>query len=84
MVPSLDGSRLIDEIKNLSPQTPAILLSGKNKIYDRDTRADVFLPKGMYAPVELLERIRVLLVRKRGPKRAQSSTPGGSSQAGAA
>jgi len=84
MVPSLDGSRLIDEIKNLSPQTPAILLSGKNKIYDRDTRADVFLPKGMYAPVELLERIRVLLVRKRGPKRAQSPTPGGSSQAGAA
>ncbi len=84
MVPSLDGSRLIDEIKNLSPQTPAILLSGKNKIYDRDTRADVFLPKGMYAPVELLERIRVLLVRKRGPKRAQSSAPGGSSQAGAA
>jgi hypothetical protein len=25
----------------------------------------------MYAPVELLERIRVLLVRKRGPKRTQ-------------
>ena len=31
--------------------------------------ADIFLPKGMYAPVELLERIRLLLVRKRGPKR---------------
>jgi len=27
----------------------------------------------MYAPVELLERIRVLLVRKRGPKRTQAS-----------
>jgi hypothetical protein len=25
----------------------------------------------MYAPAELLERIRLLLVRKRGPKRAQ-------------
>jgi CheY-like chemotaxis protein len=71
IMPSLDGTKLIEEIKSLSPQTPAILLSGKVKLYDRDTKADVFLPKGMYAPVELLERIRVLLVRKRGPKRAQ-------------
>ena len=46
MMPGLDGSRLIDEVKNLSPQTPAILLSGKVQIYDRDTRADVFLAQG--------------------------------------
>lgn len=72
VMPGVDGSKLIDDIKTLSPQTPAILLSGKVRIYDRDTRADVFLPKGMYAPVELLERIRLLLVRKRGPKRAPS------------
>jgi two-component system, OmpR family, response regulator CpxR len=71
MMPGLDGTKLIEEIKNLSPQTPVILLSGKVKFYDRDNKADVFLPKGMYAPVELLERIRLLLVRKRGPKRAQ-------------
>jgi hypothetical protein len=37
--------------------------------------ADVFLPKGMYAPAELLERIRLLLVRKRGPRRAISALP---------
>ena len=74
IMPGLDGTRLIEQIKGLSPQTPAILLSGKVRIYDRDTRADVFLPKGMYAPAELLERIRLLLVRKRGPKRAQSRT----------
>src|SRR6266853_1460872 len=72
IMPGLDGTRLIEQIKGLSPQTPAILLSGRVRIYDRDTRADVFLPKGMYAPAELLERIRLLLVRKRGPKRAQS------------
>jgi len=28
------------------------------------------LAKGMYAPADLLERIRLLLVRKRGPKRS--------------
>jgi two-component system response regulator CpxR len=70
-MPGMDGNKLIEEIKSISPQTPVILLSGKVKFYDRDSKADVFLPKGMYAPVELLERIRVLLVRKRGPKRAQ-------------
>jgi two-component system, OmpR family, response regulator CpxR len=69
IMPGVDGTRLIDEIKGLSPHTPAILLSGKVKMYDRDTRADVFLTKGMCAPAELLERIRLLLVRKRGPKR---------------
>jgi two-component system, OmpR family, response regulator CpxR len=72
IMPGLDGTKLVEQVKSISPQTPAILLSGKVKIYDRDTQADVFLPKGMYAPVELLERIRLLLIRKRGPKRAQS------------
>lgn len=69
IMPGYDGTKLIEQIKAVSPQTPAILLSGKVRIYDRDTQADVFLPKGMYAPAELLERIRLLLIRKRGPKR---------------
>jgi two-component system, OmpR family, response regulator CpxR len=69
IMPGFDGSHLIEEIKKLSPQTPAVLISGRIKIYERDTLADLFLPKGMYEPAELLERIRLLLVRKRGPKR---------------
>jgi two-component system, OmpR family, response regulator CpxR len=69
IMPGFDGARLIEEVKAQSPQTPAVLISGRVKIYERDTRADLFLSKGMYEPAELLERIRVLLVRKRGPKR---------------
>ena len=69
VMPGVDGSQLIEKIKNVSPQTPAVLISGRVKIYERDTLADVFLPKGMYEPADLLERIRLLLVRKRGPKR---------------
>jgi two-component system response regulator CpxR len=84
IMPGLDGGKLIDQVKELSPQTPAILLTGKVKIYDRDTRADAFLAKGMYAPAELLERVRLLLVRKRGPKRSHARNPPPSSQAGAA
>jgi CheY-like chemotaxis protein len=69
IMPGLDGTELIERIKSEAPCLPAILFSGKIKVYEKDTRADVFLPKGMYAPAELLERIRLLLVRKRGPKR---------------
>ena len=69
IMPGVDGSRLIEEIKKLSPQTPAVLISGRVKTYERETLADLFLPKGLYEPAELLERIRLLLVRKRGPKR---------------
>jgi CheY-like chemotaxis protein len=74
VMPGIDGSKLVQSVKDLSPQTPAILLSGKVKIYEQDTGADVFLAKGMYAPADLLERIRLLLVRKRGPKRAIART----------
>ncbi len=70
LMPGMDGTELISRIKAMAPSTPAILFSGKIKVYEKDTHADVFLPKGMYAPAELLERIRLLLIRKRGPKRA--------------
>jgi len=79
VMPGVDGTQVIEQIKTVSPQTPTILLSGKAKIYDHNTRADVFLPKGMYAPAELLERIRLLLVRKRGPKRMPPPPPSVSS-----
>jgi two-component system, OmpR family, response regulator CpxR len=76
-MPGLDGPQLIAEIKRLSPHTPAILISSKVRVFNHESQADVFLAKGMYAPADLLERIRLLLVRKRGPKRPHQrlSTP---------
>ena len=68
-MPGLDGAGLVQKIKEISSTTPAILFSGKIRAYDQNMHADIFLPKGMYAPVELLEKIRLLLIRKRGPKR---------------
>jgi two-component system response regulator CpxR len=70
-MPGLDGPQLIAKIKHVSPQTPAILISSKVRIYDHDSQADVFLTKGMYSPADLLERVRLLLIRKRGPRRMQ-------------
>jgi two-component system, OmpR family, response regulator CpxR len=70
-MPRLDGPQLIAKIKEVSPQTPAILISSKLRVYEHDSQADVFLTKGMYAPADLLDRIRALLTRRRGPKRIQ-------------
>lgn len=74
-MPGLDGAVLVQKIKEISASTPAILFSGKTRIYEKEMHADVFLPKGMYAPIELLERIRVMLVKKRGPKRPPAAAP---------
>jgi len=71
VMPGYDGTKLVEQMKSFSPETPAILLSAKVRTYDRENRADVFLSKGMYGPAELLDRIRLLLVRKRGPKRVR-------------
>lgn len=68
-MPGLDGPQLIAKIKEASPATPAILISSKVRVYGHDSQADVFLTKGMYSPADLLERVRLLLMRKRGPKR---------------
>lgn len=83
-MPGLDGPGLIAAIKAISPQTPAILIASKVRTYDHDSQADVFLARGMYAPADLLERIRLLLVRKRGPKRIQERNLQGPRQIGAA
>ena len=69
VMPEVDGNELIRKAKEMSPFTPAILFSGHTKFFAGDSCADLFLPKGAHAPIELLERIRLMLVRKRGPKR---------------
>lgn len=84
IMPGVDGCKLLAEIKDISPRTPTVLVSGKVRIYDRDMRADAFIPKGAGSPAELLERIRMLLIRKRGPRRSQPAATPAVSETGAA
>ena len=69
MMPKLSGAKLIDKMKAIAPHTPALLFSESVNACTEEHLADGWLPKGELAPMELLERIRLLLVRKRGPKR---------------
>jgi two-component system, OmpR family, response regulator CpxR len=73
MMPKLGGARLIDQLKTISPATPAIVFSGAASDCSEDTLADVFLSKANCSAAQLLDHIRIALVRKRGPKPAVSS-----------
>lgn len=70
IMPRMDGNEMVHRMKEIAPEIPMMLLSGTVKAFDRASHADAFLPKGASSPVELLERIRVMIARKRGPKKA--------------
>jgi CheY-like chemotaxis protein len=74
VMPQMDGNEMVRRMKELSPEVPTILVSGTVKAFERANRADAFLPKGACTPAEVLERIRVMIARKRGPKRVLVQT----------
>ena len=76
LMPQMDGNELVRRAKQLHPGLPAMIVSGTVNAADRAICADVFLPKGACSPAEMMERIRILVARKRGPKKASQPTPG--------
>ena len=69
LMPQMDGNEMVRRMKDMSPEVPMMLVSGTVKAFERANCADAFLPKGACSPVEVLERIRVMIARKRGPKK---------------
>ena len=70
VLPKLHGGKIVDQLKSISPATPAIVFSGAAGACSDDTLADVFLSKSDCSAAQLLDHVRVALVRKRGPKPA--------------
>jgi two-component system response regulator CpxR len=73
IMPQMDGNELVRRAKQLHPCLPAMIVSGTVNAFDRAVHADVFLAKGAASPAEMIERIRILVARKRGPKKAMHS-----------
>lgn len=69
ILPQMDGNELIRRAKQVMPGLPALLVSGTVSSFERAAAADAFLPKGACTPAEMLDRIRILVARKRGPKK---------------
>lgn len=79
VMPNTDGNELVARMKQRSPEVPAMLISGAVRSFERAHAADAFLPKGQCSPVEVLERVRLMVARKRGPKkhvRPEMNPPG--------
>jgi two-component system, OmpR family, response regulator CpxR len=68
-MPRMDGNELARRMKEISPEVPILLLSGIVNAFERATCCDCFLPKGACSPLDVLERVRMMLARKRGPKK---------------
>jgi len=75
LMPQMDGVELIRRAREMQPGLPTLMVSGTVTSFERGSIADVFLPKGACSPVELLERVRILVARKRGPKKQVHSVP---------
>jgi CheY-like chemotaxis protein len=73
VMPQMDGNELVRRAKHMQPSLPAMIVSGTVNSFDRACAADAFLPKGASSPAEIIERIRVLVARKRGPRKVYST-----------
>jgi CheY-like chemotaxis protein len=69
LLPGMDGNELVRRAKQMHPLLPALIVSGTVASSDRALAADAFLPKGAGTAAELLDKIRALVARKRGPKK---------------
>jgi CheY-like chemotaxis protein len=74
-MPQMNGGQLVDRLKRIGPHVPMILL-GDPQSMNQIHVADAMVAKKNCSPLELLERIKVMSARKRGPRKgAQRITP---------
>ena len=69
-LPDAPSPELVRRIKARCADVPVVLLSSHMRVFHTDVPVDLLLRKGTYAPAELLESIRLLLMKRRGPRRA--------------
>ena len=68
-MPQMNGDQLVNRLKQIAAHVPMILLGDPQKMGDQLHGADALLAKKTCSPQELLERIKVMSARKRGPRK---------------
>jgi len=68
-MPQMSGNQLVGRLKQIAAHVPMILLGDPQKMDGQVHVADALLGKRTCSPFELLERIKVMSARKRGPRK---------------
>ncbi|MGA2350562.1 MAG: response regulator [Terracidiphilus sp.] len=68
-LPQMSGSQLVERLKQIASHVPMILLGDPQRMAGEMHAADALLAKKNCSPQELLERIKVMSARKRGPRK---------------
>jgi CheY-like chemotaxis protein len=68
-MPQMNGCQLVERLKQIAAHVPMILLGDPQKMAGEIHAADALLAKKNCSPQELLERIKVMSARKRGPRK---------------
>jgi CheY-like chemotaxis protein len=68
-MPQMDGTQLVERLKQIASHVPMVLLGDPQKMESEHHRADATLAKKNCSPFELLERIKIMSARKRGPRK---------------
>jgi CheY-like chemotaxis protein len=76
VMPQMNGSQLVERLKQIASHVPVILLGDPQKMGADAHGADALMAKKNCSSQELLERIKVMSARKRGPRKgSQRSAP---------
>ncbi len=71
-MPQMNGDLLVKRLKQIASHIPMILLGDPSKMADSLHGADALLAKKNLSSQELLERIKVMSARKRGPRKGST------------
>lgn len=77
-MPGMDGDQLVSRLKQIGAHVPMVILGDPQQMNGRIHRADAVLAKKTCSPQELLERIKVMSARKRGPRKGMQRLVAGS------
>jgi two-component system, OmpR family, response regulator CpxR len=68
-MPQMSGGQLVGRLKQIAPHVPMILLGDPQRMVGELHAADALLAKKQCSAFELLEKIKVMSTRKRGPRK---------------
>ena len=71
-MPQMNGDQLVTRLKQMAAHIPMILLGDPIKMGDQMHGADALMAKKNCTPQELLERIKIMSARKRGPRKGST------------